>query len=323
MEASLATCRPDLAAVIRTIATAAAGLAETIAVGPLAGAADVVGQNADGDRQTRLDLAADEAFRTALATAPVRWYASEEADAAVPLDPAGTLGVVIDPLDGSGNIDTNVAVGTIFGIYDAEAILAPGRELLAAGYVIYGPQTALVLAIAGDASLHVLDRRAGGFHFARRLDVPRQASEFAINASNYRHWSKPVRAYIDDCLAGADGPRGKDFNMRWNASLVAETHRILLRGGIFLYPADSRPGYGDGRLRLVYEAAPIAFVVEAAGGLATDGCDRILDRVPAALHARVPLVFGSAEKVDRVAAYHAMPEAEIAPLFGRRGLFTA
>ena len=149
------------------------------------------------------------------------------------------------------------------------------------------------------------------------------ASEFAINASNYRHWAKPVRAYIDDCLAGDEGPHGKNFNMRWVASLVAETHRILSRGGIFLYPGDARPGYNQGRLRLLYECAPIAFLAEQAGGKATTGTDPILDRVPLSLHARAPFVFGTASKVDRVTNYYDLPEEEVSALFGNRGLFRA
>ena len=151
--------------------------------------------------------------------------------------------------------------------------------------------------------------------------IPEGASEFAINASNYRHWTKPVRAYIDDCLAGDTGPRGRNFNMRWVASLVAETHRILTRGGIFLYPADTRKGYERGRLRMVYECAPIAMIMQQAGGHATDGCDAILRQTAASLHARTPFVFGTSDKVDRVAAYHDLPEQEVSALFGTRGLF--
>jgi fructose-1,6-bisphosphatase I len=182
----------------------------------------------------------------------------------------------------------------------------------------------MLVTLGGDVLHFVLDREDRVF---RRIDahlrIAEQATEFAINASNYRHWSRPIRAYIDDCLAGDQGPRGKNFNMRWVASLVAETHRIVMRGGVFLYPGDMREGYERGRLRLVYECAPIAMLVEQAGGRATDGCDRILDQTPEDLHARTPFVFGSADKVARVAAYHDLPENEISPLFGRRGLFSA
>ena len=320
--------RGALVDTVGIIARVAAGLSEKIALGPLLGFGGETGRNADGDTQKALDVIADQAFREALGQA-VRWYASEEQESIVPRNPAATLAVAIDPLDGSSNIDANLSVGTIFSIYEAAAtaeasILRPGREQLAAGYVIYGPQTAMVLAAEGGAALFLLDRGRAAFVATGLVPaIAPSASEFAINASNYRHWPKPVRAYIDDCLSGATGPRGKDFNMRWIASLVAEAHRILMRGGIFLYPADARPGYARGRLRLVYECAPIAFIVERAGGRATDGVNPILDKVPASLHERTPFVFGSAEKVARVAAYHDLPEREVAPLFGTRGLFTA
>ncbi len=219
--------------------------------------------------------------------------------------------------------------GTIFAIQPAQpdgmaTFLRDGRDLLAAGYFIYGPQTALVATFGAGVRLFILDRATGDFIEAPPPPaVPAQSSEYAINASNYRHWPDPVRAYIDDCLAGSEGPRGKDFNMRWVASLVAETHRIMTRGGVFLYPGDARPGYAQGRLRLVYECAPIAFLVEQAGGKASTGMTPILDRVPESLHARTPLVFGSAEKVDRITAYFDLPEAEVSALFGNRGLFRA
>ena len=185
-------------------------------------------------------------------------------------------------------------------------------------------QTALVVTFGEGVRMYVLDHAAGRFVEAPRApSIPEESSEFAINASNYRHWAKPVRAFIDDCLAGSEGPRGKNFNMRWVASLVAETHRIMTRGGIFLYPSDERKGYEQGRLRLVYECAPIAFLVEQAGGRATTGVDRVLDRIPASLHARTPLVFGTPDKVARVASYHDLPEQEVSALFGNRGLFRA
>ncbi len=320
----------DVGAVLRAVAEVTGRLSAAISRGELFGAFGAeVGRNSDGDTQKALDVMADEAFAAALAALPVRWYASEERESAEILAPDGRLAVAIDPLDGSSNIDVNVSIGTIFSVVEAgetaeESFLRPGRGQLAAGYAVYGPQTALVLAHAEGVALFVLDREHGTFLLAREgLKIPETASEFAINASNYRHWSKPVRAYIDDCLSGIDGPRGKNFNMRWVASLVAETHRVLMRGGIFLYPSDRRPGYERGRLRMVYECAPIAFVVEKAGGRATDGTDPILDQSPADLHARTPFVFGSAEKVARVAAYHDLPPSEVSPLFGKRGLFSA
>jgi fructose-1,6-bisphosphatase I len=313
---------------MRAIAATAGELSAAIAAGdlgdPLGGG---VGQNRDGDRQVALDLIADKAFRAALAGTGVRWYASEELEDVVGLDPDGDLAVAIDPLDGSSNIDVNVTVGSIFGFYPAEptgpaSFLRPGSDLLGAGYVIYGPQTALVASFGSGVRRFVLDRPAGTFRLVGRpLTVPARSSEFAINASNYRHWERPIRAYIDDCLAGATGPQDRDFNMRWIASLVAEVHRIITRGGIFLYPADARPGYARGRLRRVYECAPIAFVIEQAGGKATDGCDRLLDQRAAELHERTPFVFGSPERVDRLAAYHDLTDAETSALFGKRGLF--
>ncbi|SDL81793.1 class 1 fructose-bisphosphatase [Paracoccus chinensis] len=317
----------EVAQVVRRIARVARDLSKRIARGPLEGHGATRGENSDGDTQKALDLIADEAFAAALTDSPVRWYASEEREEVAALNSAGALALAIDPLDGSSNIDTNVSIGTIFSILPAEedpltSVLRPGTDQLAAGYVIYGPQTALVLTLGKGTSVHVLDPETGRFEqVAAQLEIPAASSEFAINVSNYRHWGAPVRAYIDDCLAGDTGPRAKNFNMRWIASLVAETHRIVSRGGIFLYPADARRGYERGRLRHVYECAPIALLIEQAGGAATDGCDRILDRVPQSLHERTPFVFGTADKVHRVAAYHDLPHEEVAALFGRRGLF--
>lgn len=319
-----------VAATLSALCQVAADLSDRIALGSLGddlGAS--AGTNSDGDAQKALDLIADAAFARALRQADVRWYASEEREEIDELDPAGALAVAIDPLDGSSNIDVNVSIGTIFGIQPAledaaASFLRPGDALLASGYFIYGPQTALVVTFGAGVRQFVFDRRQRLFlETATAPSVPAQASEFAINASNYRHWSKPVRAYIDDCLAGIEGPRGKNFNMRWVASLVAETHRIMTRGGIFIYPGDDRPGYQNGRLRHVYECAPIAFLVEQAGGKATDGLERILDKQPDALHARTPFVFGTAEKVDRFTTYHDLPDQEVSALFGNRGLFRA
>ncbi|MDP4034439.1 MAG: class 1 fructose-bisphosphatase [Pseudorhodobacter sp.] len=309
-----------------------AGVASQIALRIARGGIDedlsgAAGINTDGDAQKALDVIADDAFRTALATTPVRYYASEEQEVVVEINPKGDLALAIDPLDGSSNINANVSIGTIFAIYPAEAtpeasFLRPGTELLAGGYVIYGPQVALVVTFGDGVQKYVLDPLTGDWLLVgRHLQVPTTSMEFAINASNYRHWSAPVRAYIDDCVAGAEGPRGQNFNMRWVASLVAETHRILTRGGVFLYPSDDREGYHEGRLRYLYECAPIAFVITQAGGGATDGADPILPHVPAHLHARTPFIFGSAEKVARIAAYHDLPDTETSALFGNRGLF--
>lgn len=328
------SARADVAATFRALAGVGADLSRLISRGRLGGAlggapGEAMGENADGDRQIALDVAADEAFARALAGGPVRFLASEEQEAAAEINPAGALALAIDPLDGSSNAEVNVSIGTIFAIFPAEgtaeaSFLRPGREQVGAGYMIYGPQTALVFTLGAGVHVAILNRDSGVFVVLdERAAIPPQSSEFAINASNYRHWPKPVRSYIDDCVAGQDGPRGRNFNMRWVASLVAEAHRIMMRGGIFLYPADARKGYEQGRLRLLYECAPIAFLAEQAGGGATDGTERILDKSPAHLHARTPFVFGSAEKVARVTAYHDLPESETSPLFGRRGLFQA
>lgn len=313
---------------MQAICTVAAELSRTIRRGALGGSlGHEVGSNTDGDNQKALDVIADEAFAAALVGTGVRWYASEERDAAVVIDGDGTIGLATDPLDGSSNIDVNVSIGTIFSFVDAlrgadDTFLRPGEAQLGAGYVIYGPQTALIVTFGDGVQHHILDPDSGRFVLVNdRVMIPQSASEFAINASNYRHWSKPIRAYIDDCLAGDTGPRAKNFNMRWVASLVAETHRIMMRGGIFLYPSDERPGYDQGRLRLLYECAPIAMLVEQAGGRATDGADPIMAHAPEHLHMRTPFVFGSPEKVDRVTAYHDLPDQEVSALFGTRGLF--
>lgn len=317
----------ELRPVMQALAGGAAQLALLIRRGGDLGAA--VGTNAGGDGQKALDVMADDLFRDALAGAGVRWLASEEQDQAIELDPAGTLAVAVDPLDGSSNIDTNVSIGTIFSIYPAEAtadasFLRPARQQIGGGYIIYGPRCAMMVTFGDGVQHYGLDPDEGAFRLVNgRVAMPDCSFEFAINASNYRHWARPIRAYIDDCLAGIDGPRETNFNMRWIASLVAETHRILTRGGIFLYPSDARKGYERGRLRMLYECAPIAFLIEQAGGGATDACEPILAQQVTALHQRTPLVFGSAEKVARVVAYHDLPETEISALFGQRGLFRA
>jgi fructose-1,6-bisphosphatase I len=291
--------------------------------------------NSDGDLQQDLDIYADEIFLDAARHAPVAWYASEELATPVLLDAGARLALAIDPLDGSSNIDANVTIGTIFsllpatGAPDADpaaSFLQPGHRQLAAGSFIYGPQFALILTLGAGTHCFVFSTRMGAFVQAHEsLAIAHRTQEFAINASNYRHWDEAVRLYIDDCLKGSEGPREKDFNMRWVASLIAEAYRILVRGGVFLYPGDQRPGYGRGRLRLVYEANPIAMLIEQAGGGATDTVSRILDIEPRSLHERVPLVFGAAREVDRIARYHTDPSmiAERSPLFGNRGLFRA
>lgn len=315
---------------MNALATVGAALSLRIARGDVDQGHDaVLSSNSDGDQQKALDVIADEAFHAALPGTGVRWYASEEREDVLEIDSDGSYGLAIDPLDGSSNIDVNVSIGTIFSIMPAEeageaTFLRKASDQIAGGYIIYGPQTAMLVTFGDGVQHYTLDPETRQFVLKTNgVKIPSGSSEFAINSSNYRHWSRPVRAYIDDCIAGSEGPRDKNFNMRWVASLVAETHRILMRGGIFLYPSDSRPGYEKGRLRMVYECAPIAFLVEQAGGSATDVHDAILSKSASELHARVPFVFGTQAKVERVASYHDLPEEEVSALFGKRGLFRA
>lgn len=322
--------RQGVVIAIASLAEAGIAIADLIAAGPLAGdLATIRSHHADGDSQKELDAIADRLVTEALSKAPVALLGSEEAEEPVVLDPEGRLVVAVDPLDGSSNIDTNITVGTIFSILPytgPHALLQPGSRQIAAGFLLYGPQTALVLTLGEGTHIFVLERDSGRFLLAReRIAVPEETCEYAVNGSNARHWSAPVKAYVGDCLEGAEGPRGKDFNTRWIASMVAEAFRILVRGGVYLYPGDARKGYGHGRLRLIYEANPVAFLMTQAGAAATDGITPILDILPRSLHQRVPLVFGSKAEVARVVRYHSDPLhlSERSPLFGRRGLLRA
>lgn len=327
----------DVCKVILGLSKASVGIRNLITQGALGSAfAGVKGDaNADGDLQKDLDVLADDTFLSAVRDTPLALYGSEELANAVLVNPEAKLAIAIDPLDGSSNIDTNVSIGTIFSILPVDGdpvnepektFLQPGNRQLASGFFIYGPQLALVMTMGQGTQIFVFSQKHGGFIQAYdSVSIAEKTSEFAINASNHRHWDEHIRLYMDDCLAGADGPRGRDFNMRWVASLVADTYRILIRGGIFLYPGDNRKGYSAGRLRLVYEANPISFIIEQAGGEATNCVKRILDLTPEHLHQRVPLVFGSKREVARVKRYHTDPSmiGERSPLFGNRGLFRA
>lgn len=331
------TLQSDVAAVISRLALSAVGVRDIINDGAL-GAAFAGGKrgshNATGDIQHELDVHADELFMAAMHASPVALYATEELDRPVRFKRDARIALAIDPLDGSSNIDTNVSIGTIFSILpvvdgdngaDPDATFRqPGSRQLAAGFFVYGPQLALAVTWGEGLQLFIYSARKQAFiRVEAGRTIAKKASEFAINASNFRHWEEPVRLYVDDCLKGTSGPREKDYNMRWIASLVADCYRIIMRGGVFLYPGDKRPGYASGRLRLVYEANPIALLMEAGGGGATNGETRILDLVPTELHQRTPLVFGSADEVERIARYFADPGAipERSPLFGIRGLF--
>ena len=262
-----------IATLIHEIAGAAIEMADVIALGALTGdTAAAVGEvNGGGDVQKKLDVIGNELFISALRRAPVSVVLSEELDEPLVLDAEAPLAVAMDPIDGSSNINANVTIGTIFSILpllpersDPKAhFLQQGRNQLAAGFVIYGPQTAIVLAAQGTTQIFILDRRIGAFvRTQEHADIPSKSKEYAINASNYRHWAPSVRAFVDDCIKGSEGPIGQDQNMRWVASLVAEAYRILARGGVFLYPGDLRQGYSAGRLRLVYEANPIGLIIE-------------------------------------------------------------
>ncbi|MDN5747124.1 MAG: class 1 fructose-bisphosphatase [Pseudonocardia sp.] len=330
----------ELNAVILDVALVCKAISKRIAYGALGG---VLGAepttNVQGETQQKLDVLANEVFlkvneRSGLLAGMV----SEELDDPHPIPPQYPRGkylLVFDPLDGSSNIDVNVSVGSIFSVLrapepgrDAVAadFLQPGSRQVCAGYAIYGPSTVLVLSVGTGVHAFTLDPELGEFLLTRRdLAIPETASEFAINASNRRFWEPPVRRYVDECLAGRSGPRGKDYNMRWVASAVAELHRILTRGGVFLYPRDTKDPARAGRLRLLYEASPIAFLVEQAGGRAGTGRHRILDVLPEGLHQRIPLVFGARDEVERIEQMYAGdPDAHSRPpLFGNRGLFRA
>ncbi|MEC7297186.1 MAG: class 1 fructose-bisphosphatase [Pseudomonadota bacterium] len=301
----------NLRPVIEAMCATGAQLSRVIARGPLAGKLGAgVGENSDGDQQKALDVMADEMFEAALRGTGVKYYASEEQEDVLTLDEGGTFALATDPLDGSSNIDVNVTIGTIFSIFPVAdsataSFLRPARDQICAGYIAYGPQTLLAVTFGAGTVLFVLDPETGRFELAEeKMDLPIAAKEFSINASNRRHWGQAVLAYVEENERGKDGPKGKDMNFRWVGSLVAETHRILTRGGTFLYPSDSRKGYENGRLRMVYEVGPMAYLVEQAGGKATDGVTPIMDLTAEQLHERRPFVFGSAEEVDRITALH-------------------
>jgi fructose-1,6-bisphosphatase I len=321
-----------VAEVIKAIAAAAVDLAALIADGPLVGITGRNnGTNPDGDLQKDIDVAADAMMRRALRDAPVAAFLSEEAELPETLNADAPLCVAIDPLDGSANLENNISVGTIFSIRPRgndvlSTFFEPGTAQCAAGFVVYGPQTTLVLALNTSVDIFILNRRAQEFVLIEQgVRIAPDTPEFAINASNRRHWHGPVRTYIDECLAGTNGGGDADFNMRWIGSLVAESLRILVRGGVFLYPADARPGYREGRLRLLYEAHPMALVMEWAGGAASTGRRRILELGAKTPHQRVPLIMGSVRGVREVVAIHEgiepMFDNSDAPLFARRGLF--
>ena len=337
----------DFNALILDVALACKAIARAVAFGelgpaacghdaPLGGALNV-----QGETQKPLDVVSNQVFlRMNEWGGHCAGMVSEEMDRPHQIPdayPRGPYLLVFDPLDGSSNIDVNVSVGSVFSVLRAPAdvvesgcdvveadFLQPGARQVAAGYALYGPTTMLVLTVGSGVVGFTLDPNLGEFMLTHPcMRVPEDAQEFAINASNSRFWEPPVRRYVDECLAGRDGPRGKDFNMRWIASMVAEAHRILMRGGVFLYPRDTKDASRPGRLRLLYEANPIGWVMEQAGGRASTGRQPVLEVQPDSLHQRVGLVFGSRHEVERIERYHAEPAKKDleAPLFCKRGLF--
>ncbi len=334
----------DLNALITDVSLACKAIACRVAFGALGALgtsvrAEASSEPVDIERRVRqpLDVVGNNLFLRANEWGGhVAGMLSAELEPVYTLPPQHARGkylLMFDPLDGSSNLDVNVAVGSIFSIVrsprphaDARAddFLQPGSAQVCAGYAIYGPSTMLVLTLGSGTHAFTLDPMLGEWVLSHpNLTVPRATREFAINASNSRFWEPAVKRYVDECLAGQPGPRGADFNMRWIASLVAETHRILMRGGVFLYPRDSKDPSLAGRLRLLYEANPISFLIEQAGGRASHGRGRLMDVEAESLHQRIGLVFGSADEVDRIERYHheEPPDTYDSPLFGRRGLF--
>lgn len=323
---------------ILDVALACKAISQRTSTGALSGLIGAVGAvNVQGEQQQKLDLLANDIFISATEWGgEVAGMVSEELEEPykIPKEfPRGKYLLVFDPLDGSSNIDVNLSVGSIFSILrapqpgvdaDADDFLQRGRKQVAAGYAIYGPSTRLVLTVGTGVHEFTLDPALGEFFLTRQdITIPQSTQEYAVNASNQRFWEPAVVRYVDECLQGSGGPREKDFNMRWVASLVAEAHRILTRGGVFLYPTDTKDASKPGRLRLLYEANPISFLIEQAGGLASTGRERILEVDPSDIHQRIGFIFGCAEEVERIERYHAEPAGPVDdhPLFGERGLF--
>jgi fructose-1,6-bisphosphatase I len=310
----------QLRLLLEVVARACKSISQAVNKGALGGVLGTAGsENVQGEVQKKLDIIANEVLIEAN-----EWgghlaaMASEEMDGIYVVPnryPQGEYLLLFDPLDGSSNIDVNVSIGTIFSVLkkpegsqgvEEKDFLQAGCQQVAAGYCVYGPQTTLVLTVGDGVAMFTLDREQGSFVLTQEnVRIPEDTKEFAINMSNMRHWDTPVKRYIDECLQGKEGPRAKDFNMRWIASMVADVHRILTRGGVFMYPWDKREPNKPGKLRLMYEANPMAWLVEQAGGAATNGRDRILTLQPTQLHERVSVFLGSKNEVERVTAYHA------------------
>ncbi len=312
----------ELRLLLEVVARACKTISQAVNKGDLGGVLGTAdSENVQGEVQKQLDIIANEVLIEAN-----EWgghlaaMASEEMEGIYLVPnryPQGEYLLLFDPLDGSSNIDVNVSIGTIFSVLkkpdgtagvSEQDFLQPGAQQVAAGYCVYGPQTTLVLTVGDGVSMFTLDREQGSFVLTREnVQIPADTKEFAINMSNMRHWDAPVKRYVDECLAGKEGPRSKDFNMRWIASMVADVHRIMTRGGIFMYPWDKREPEKAGKLRLMYEANPMGWLVEQAGGAATNGRQRILDIAPSKLHERVSVILGSRNEVERVTRYHLEP----------------
>ncbi|HTN50692.1 MAG TPA: class 1 fructose-bisphosphatase [Burkholderiaceae bacterium] len=310
---------PELRLLLETAARACKTISHAVGLGALGGVLGGAGTtNVQGEAQKKLDVLSNEILVEANSWGGyLAGMASEEMDnpLGIPVAyPRGKYLLLFDPLDGSSNVDVNVSIGTIFSVLrapsgvtepDESAFLQSGSHQVCAGYTVYGPQTLLVLSVGHGVQVFTLARDTGSFLLTQEnVRIPENTKEFAINMSNVRHWEAPVKRYVDEMLAGTTGPRGKDFNMRWVASMVADVHRIMSRGGIFMYPRDAREPDKPGRLRLMYEGNPMAFLVEEAGGAATDGHRRILDIQPRQLHERVAVFLGSKNEVERVTSYH-------------------
>ena len=313
---------PELRLLLEVVARACKSISQAVNKGALGGEASILGtagsENVQGEVQKKLDIIANEVLIEAN-----EWgghlaaMASEEMEGIYVVPnryPRGEYLLLFDPLDGSSNIDINASIGTIFSVLrmpeddrgvDEGDFLQAGNKQVAAGYCIFGPQTTLVLTVGDGVAMFTLDREQGSFVLiAENVRIPEETKEFAINVSNMRHWDAPVKRYVDELLAGKDGPRGKDFNMRWVATMVADVHRILCRGGIFMYPWDKREPEKAGKLRLMYEANPMSWLIEQAGGASTNGKQRIMDLQPTKLHERVSVMLGSKKEVERVTNYH-------------------
>ena len=315
---------PDLRLLIEVVARACKSISIAVGKGALGGVLGDAGTpgaasvNIQGEAQKKLDVIANDVLLEANAWGGhLAGLASEEMDHSMPIPdvyPRGNYLLLFDPLDGSSNIDVNISVGTIFSVLRCpegvttpgdEHFLQPGTAQVAAGYCTYGPNTTLVLTVGHGTHAFTLDREIGSFMLTTRgMRIPEETREFAVNMSNQRHWQPPMQSYIADLLAGTTGPRGKDFNMRWVASMVADVHRILTRGGIFSYPLDAKCEAKGGKLRLMYEANPMSFLVEQAGGAASTGRARMMEVQPSGLHQRVPVFLGSRAEVEAAVGYH-------------------